>query len=272
MNMDLRHHGLLHARAEFYLCLARAFQVPQNPALAEAMRDALADDLADLAATLGWDIDAALRDYRAQMRALPDAVALLQVYSALFLVPPVAARINPGCYLDGAVNGGSVKAVEAAYAACGLARDEGFHDLDDHLALQLEFVAWLYASQARGFEGDATAPPPPIDPGRFLHDHAAHWLAPFCADLARADAEREVPANPYLPLARMLAVAVAADAVAPEIDAKAARKQHAIEQARAKAAARGIGDEDLAEIRRKLAARGLSTDHVAALPQWHRQA
>ena len=56
---------------------------------------------------------------------------------------------------------------------------------------------------------------------------------------------------------------MARDAVAPQVDAKAARTQNAIEQARAKYAGRGISAEDMAEIKRKLEERGLSTDHLS---------
>ena len=41
-------------------------------------------------------------------------------------------------------------------------------------------------------------------------------------------------------------------------------RQSAMDKARAKYAARGITDEDLADIKRKLAARGLATDHLPA--------
>jgi putative dimethyl sulfoxide reductase chaperone len=192
-----------------------------------------------------------------------DPVALLQIYSAIFLAPPTAAHINAGQYLDGALNGGSVKAMEEAYQLCGVQREEGFRDLSDHVSVQLEFVALLYSAQAQRFSGESTGDPLPVDPGHFLHLFALHWLGPFCADLARAAVTQELVANPYLPLAQILYEAAVRDAVAPEQDPKAARKRNAIELARAKYAGREVNAEDMAMIKRKLQERGLSTDHLS---------
>lgn len=263
MNMDAGNHEALAARSEFYLCMARAFMAPAEEETFHAMRDALAADLGELAAQLGYAIDTPLARYREQIGRVPDQTALLQIYSALFVAPPSAAHINVGQYLDGAINGGSVKAMEQAYRRCGVERDERFRDLSDHLSVQLEFVAFLYAAAARRCTGDASREPMPVDPGEFLQTFAMRWLGGLCGDLAQASAERELEANPYEPLALILNAAVISDAVAVEVDAKAARKQHAIEHARSKQVGRAITDEDMARIARKLKEHGLSTDHLA---------
>lgn len=265
--MDAGSQEALSARAEFYLCLARAFLVPREETLFHALRDALADDLGDLAAELGYDIEEALGRYRQQIQRVADPIGLLQTYSAIFLVPPTVAHINAGWYLDGAVDGGSVKAMEAVYRRCGVERDEGFRDLSDHVSVQLEFVALLYATQARRGSGRGPDEPPAVDPGQFLQRFARRWLDGFCADLAAAAAARQLEANPYLPLAQILSQAAARDAVALEVDPKTARKQNAIERARAKYAGREITTEDLARIRRKLEAHGLATAHLAVPPE-----
>ena len=260
--MDARNLDRLAAQAELYLCLARAFLAPRDPALAAAMRDALADDLEALAAELELDVAAPLADYRAEMARVGDAAPLLQAYSAIFLAPPTAASINVAKYLDGAINGGSVRAMEEAYRHCGLQRDEGFRDLSDHVSVQLEFVAWLYAARARPAAATADGAPAAVEPGRFLHDFALRWIEPLCADLRQAAATEQLGANPYLPLACILRQAIRADAVAPEPDAAAARRSGALDKARARYAGRGITAEDIAEMKRKLEARGLSTDHL----------
>jgi TorA maturation chaperone TorD len=265
--MDARNHIDLSARADFYLCLARAFMTPCGDALAHAMRDDLADELEELGAHLGLEIAAPLAAYRTAMQQIAQPLELLQVYSAIFLAPPTVACINAGHYLDGALNGGSVRAMENAYRQCGVVRDEGFHDLADHVSVQLEFAALLYAGQAAHLAGERTGEPMPVDPGGFLHAYAARWVDRLCLDLQVATAARELPANPYLPLAQVLKAGVAAHAVAPEVDALAARRQGAIENARAKYAGRAITAEDMAEIRQKLEARGLSTDHLSIPPE-----
>jgi putative dimethyl sulfoxide reductase chaperone len=266
MSMDTRNHGQSSARAEFYLCLARAFLAPRDAAMTGAMREALADDLADLAGELGLPIAAELADYRREIARLADPLALLQTYSALFLTPPAVACINAGQYLDGAIDGGSVREMDAAYRRCGVQRDAAFRDLSDHVSVQLEFVAMLYAASARHASGEDAGEAPAIEPGHFLYRYPARWIDRFCADLQGAAAEG-LAANPYLPLARILRAAVASDAVPIAVDPKAARKQRAIERARAKAAGRDISADDLAEIRRRLSARGLSTAHLDVPPE-----
>lgn len=265
--MHARNHSGLTARAELYLCLARALMTPSDPGRALAMRELLADDIEDLGDELGLAIAAPLHDYRAAMQRLAQPLELLQVYSAIFLCPPAAAWINAGHYLDGAVDGGSVRAMEEAYALCGVGRDEGFRDLSDHVSVQLEFVAFLYARQAERLSGEAAGEPLPVDPGHFVHAFPLRWVDRFCADLGRASAAKELPANPYLPLAEILREAVSRDAVAPATDPRMARREAAITHARARYAERGVTAEDLAEIKRKLEARGLATDHLSVPPE-----
>ncbi|HEX9179478.1 MAG TPA: molecular chaperone TorD family protein, partial [Burkholderiales bacterium] len=135
-------------RADFYLCLARAFLTPREGAAFEAMRDALPADLDELDGLLGYGIAGPLAAYRAEMSRLETPEAMLATYSGLFLAPPVLVRINAAMYLDGAVAGGNVREMEQAYRACGVERSEDFRDLSDHLSVQLEFVAYLYAREA----------------------------------------------------------------------------------------------------------------------------
>jgi len=265
--MDARSHSELSARADLYLCLSRAFMTPRDPALAQAMREVLPEDLDDLAAQLDLDIAAPLEAYRAAMRRLGDPLALLQLYSATFLAPPTVASINAGRYLDGALNGGSVRAMEEAYRLCGVERDEGFHDLADHVCVQLEFVGRLYAAEARWPGGEADGEPLPVAAGAFLAAYPMRWVDRFCADLESAWSPRELPPSPYLALARILRQAVVCHSVVPHAcPSSAVRRQAAIDRARAKYAGRGITHEDMARIRQKLEARGLSTGHLPAPP------
>lgn len=256
----------LRARAEWYYCLSRAFVTPEEPQALSALAQALPGDLAELAATLGYDIEAPLAGYREAIAGLPDNEALLVLYSGLFLAPPRDLQINVAIYLDGALNGGSVAAMEDLYRTCGVERDDEFHDLSDHVAVQLEFIAYLYLKQAEcldeaaDFELPATA-------GEFLHDFVRRWLPRFVADLDRVTAERGLAANPYLWLARLLAVAVAADAMPPDLGERDARAARAIAKARHDRARHEIGPEDLEVIARKLREKGLSTDHLAIAPE-----
>ena len=102
-----------------------------------------------------------------------------------------------------------------------------------------------------------------MDPGEFLQTFATRWLGGLCSDLARAGVERNLEANPYEPLALILRAAVLCDATALVVDAKAARRQRAIETARSKHFGRAITAEDMAQIARKLEEHGLSTQHLS---------
>jgi putative dimethyl sulfoxide reductase chaperone len=241
------------ARADLYLALATSFQVPHVAGFAEAMRLHLADDLQELSTELGLDCAEAVAQLREEMRRLPDQLALLQCYSSVFLSTGARAWINVGRYLDGALNGGTVRAMEQAYLQCGLVRNTALRDLPDHVAVVLEFVCGLYGATAQD--------PPKVDPGHFLHELVAPWVVRFEGDLARAAEQGLVP-NPYHPLARILSAAVQRHAVEPPMDPALRRRQQAMLRARGLYAARGITAEDLQEIRAKLQERGLSTDHL----------
>jgi TorA maturation chaperone TorD len=243
------------SRAEFHLCLAHAFLTPDSGAAWLGLRDALADDLDDLGRTLGYDMAGHVADYRTSIAAIPDQPTLLGIYSALFLAPPRPVSINTGAYLDGAVNGGSVLAMEDAYRRCGLERNEDFKDLSDHVSIQLEFVASRYLTRLTSAAED-------IEAEQFLATFVVGWLPPFIADLER---ERAMP-NPWLPLAQLLQIAVMHDTVAIPAT-RYPRQQIALDKARHARAQEGIGEADMAFIAERLRAKGLATDHLTTAPE-----
>lgn len=190
-------------RAEFYLCLARAFLAPMQRSHLALTRH-LADDLGQLAGQAGYPIAGLVAQLRAASAGYAAHLDLMRLYAALFLVPPTPVRINAGHYLDGMVMGGSVRAIEACYSRLGVARSAGFRDTSDHVAVQLEFLALLFGRQAQRC-------PAPLTPQDFLEAFVRHWVRPFRADLERASAALGRP-NPYLHLAQMLEQAAGADA------------------------------------------------------------
>lgn len=255
----------LRERAELYYCLSRAFVAPDGAQTIEAMAGALPEDLAAIAEVVGYDFAATLADYRRSFAGIPDTDALLCLYSSLFLAPPRETMINTATYIDGALNGGSVAAMENLYRACGVERDENFRDLADHVAVQLEFVAYLYLREADAGEA-AQRFDLPCSGGEFLHQFVIRWLPHFIADLETQTRARELAGNPYLELARVLDIAARSDARECPLDARTARAAHAIAAARQSWRQREIDADALAEIARKLEARGLSTAHLA-IPQ-----
>lgn len=187
-------------RAAFYLCLARAFLPPQEAAAYEAIKLHLADDLSDLVTTLNYPAADHLGNLCQAVARVSDHLALLQVYSGLFLAPPVPVTLNAGRYLDGAIMGRATVAIAKCYRDAGLDCAGSCHDLPDHVSLQLEFVAYLCASEAAGGA-------PRIKADDFLASFVCHWLPPFIAALEQACAQDE-KAQIYLCLAGLLQVIV----------------------------------------------------------------
>ena len=260
--MDARANDLDTLRSDFYLCLARAFQAPPQPPLFPALQVDLADELDDLAAEIGYDVADDIDDFQQQIAMVPNQGALLQIFSRLFLQPPRAVHINTGVYLDGGLNGGSVMEMDEWYAACGLGRAEEFRDLSDHVAVQLEFVSYLFA-HSLSLRLDPQEGQPTRSAGQFLGRFVARWTAAFVADLEESSRQLNFSALPYLPLARILDKAAECDAESfATMSPAQERRERALAKARHKQAEKGVTASDMEEIRRRLAESGLATDHL----------
>lgn len=251
------------AKAEFYLCLGRAFATPDAAGLYEALRDALPADLEDLWTCCEYPFPEAPAEYRRAIAAVSDPQQLLVMYSRLFLVPGDRhPSLNLGAYLDGAIGGGSVTDLETCYARCGLHKDGGFQDLPDHIGAQLEFVAWLFASEAGASEQGTALPP--IRATEFIARFADRWIGPLRADIEEASGRFGLPGNPYLALARLLETAIRVEVgINPPQTTTDATIDPEIARLRAEFTGRQITEEDLAIIRARLEADGLATGHVA---------
>ncbi len=252
------------ARAEFYLCLARAFAVPSAPGALAALRDGLAADLTELADRCGYPLGPAAAELRAAATEIGSDARLLVVYSRLFLVPGDAhPSLNAGAYLDGAIGGGSAAALAGLYRACGLEPDSGFRDLPDQVTMQLECLAWLLAGEA---QGSADRPPAP-GRARLLRDFIARWVGPLRRDIEAAGRRFGLSANPYLALASALEAAISVEfgelpAPPPRPEADPTTDPE-IARRRSQCAGRELSADDLRIIRARLAADGLPSDHVA---------
>lgn len=202
----------LQSRAELYLCFARAFLAPQEENAWRGVTEHLADDLQALCADLDYPGAESIAVLRAAAQRFPDPLSLLQAYARLFLTPPVAARLNTAMYLDGGVMGGAALAMRSCYRRHGLDGAPQFHDLPDHLSMQLEFVALLWGEAARhAASGDRAR-------ARALGDEARQFLAGFVRPaLGPLHAELEAATRSfaagalYLALARVLETAVTAE-------------------------------------------------------------
>lgn len=256
-------HDMNALKAEFWLCLARAFLPPMTEAAQRALQENLADDLAEIAGELGYPVTQHLADYRSAIAEFSDSRELLALYSRLFLIPGVAhPHINTGAYLDGSLAGGTVRQLAECYHACGLEKSESLADLPDHAAVQLEFAAWLFAAEA---EAGPHSQPITLSAAEFISTFIARWAMPFRRDLALANGQFGLTANPWLPLAHILEAIAQMEAVSP--DAKPIPDEDEISRLRRQYAGRQPDVADLALIREKLSSSGLACDHVDLPPQ-----
>lgn len=277
----------LMACGELLLCLGRAFLPPRDATLAGAMENELGEDLRSLNKTLSFVEPAALDRLQDAMRATGAMEGgLLRVYSRLFLSPPFPAPINAGIHLDGSLSGSSTLEMERTYHRHGLARDPEFRDLPDHLALQLQFVAYLHARAAEATDveesqrilGDAR---------HFVEAFILTWLPQWQGQLEEA-VQHAGAAEAYRQLAAVTEAAVRRDhawlvtvapakQVEPEpvrptlAEAMAERVTEADAAGTGPASCRVCGKEfapgaDLAFMARELESRGLEADHLYVCP------
>ena len=240
-------------RAILAMSLARAFLPPKTAEHAQALCADLADDLSEMAAGLDVDLTEPLASYRRACARFSAESALVH-YSALFLAPPVAARLNLGWYLDGCLFGPAQDAIRDWYCAWGLDQREEFHDLIDHLASLLEFQA-LLENQASSEEAS-----------EFAHRHLIPGLAGLEADIAKAE-----PDSPYRHLAAITREALLA--LHPPLAADKARRQPFAKRASRpdlvrcqQCGAPIAAARDLAVMRRALESAGLPADHLDRCP------
>jgi putative dimethyl sulfoxide reductase chaperone len=172
------------ARADLGRLLAACYYQP-GPEFAEerlfdSMRTAAAEldaDLAVLAQAMGEALDAQPLDE-------------LQIdYTRLFLNPagPLAAPYESAWLAgkDPMVFDEVIQSVVDSYRAGGYGVDEGFRDLPDHIAAELEFLYTLIFREARAAaSGNDAERAEAIDlRRRFVERHLGRWIGPFAAAL-----------------------------------------------------------------------------------------
>lgn len=185
--MTVYEHNAALAREDLCRFLAACYYQPGSEFAEEKLFDSMRD------AALGIDADLA-----AAARRLGEAFAadgtenLLLDYTRLFLGPAeIIAKPYGSVWLepDKMLMGDSTMAVQALYREGGFEIDEGFRELPDHIAAELEFLYLLIfrENEARR-SGDSEA----LNRisgvrTRFLAQHLGRWVEPFaCAVKAGA--------------------------------------------------------------------------------------
>jgi TorA maturation chaperone TorD len=259
MTMDARHYEFNTAKADFYLCLANALTAPMTKPHAHAILGGdLTSDLADLDREIGYGLASQIAALQHELDRIGDDEDLLVLYAQLFLSPPRKVQLNAASYLDGSFNGGTVTELEQCYAENGVTRADSFHDLADHVSVQLEFISHLYRVAATGADAGSA-----ISAGSFISRYPQRWISPLVEDVRRVGGELELAANPYLALMQILDAALESDAELRDGPLSATeRREHALAIARQKRAERKVSAEEMNDIRKRLEEHGLSTEHL----------
>lgn len=261
--------SMMRSLAELYLTLSRAFLPPRDGAFSTAFRADLAGDLEEITAGLPFSVRVHLDGFRAGLAEVPDNLVLQQLYSRLFLMPPRLVSLNASLYLDGALMGRSVGTMEAQFAAHGLARAEAFRDLSDHVCVQLEFLASLYAFAA---ESEPEARALLVEEARaFARNYLQPWALSLAQQLAAACAQHVLPSL-YAHLAALLAETLWEGQVPSAADPSVPRETLeppavAVEQQACRVCgAEFLPSREIASMQQILAQRGLGTGHLEVCP------
>jgi len=183
------------AGSTFWLVLAQAFLPPSRPEVAVAFVEGLAEDLAELAIPLDLDIANELAEFSTAANGFIEPQSLLIEYSRVFLPPNGLSTLNVSRYVDGSINGPCMDALENAYLAAGVEQRDTLRDLNDHVAMQMECMAWLIGQE----ESEQR-----ISAENFAQICLVGALPRFAAVLAS-----EAPESPYTPLVQIAVKAIA---------------------------------------------------------------
>ncbi|MFN4263337.1 MAG: molecular chaperone [Thioalkalivibrionaceae bacterium] len=268
----------LALRAERYLCLAQAFLPPDREQRFCAMRNLLVDDLRGLFQELGDNPRPLLHALKQDLAVtFADHTLALRTYAGLFLSPPVPAHINTAWYQDGSLMGRHMDDLQAFYQRHGLGRREGFKDLPDHAAMQLEFASVLLATCADALqEGDDVRHETLLGEAHdFLESFPLAWLPGLRSDIARCTATPQDPEQLYLTLTDLLIQCVRDDVqwLSARLPERTMAPRHTDTNSSTETTAMQVPEsrsiEAQAFIAARLAEAGLDTSHLA-IPEGQR--
>jgi len=180
------------ARADLCRLLAACFYQPGPEFAEERVFDSMRTAAAEIDAGMASLVDALAAGFDAQ------PMEELQVdYTRLFLNPtgPLAAPYESAWIAgkDPMLFDEVIQSVLDSYRAGGYEVDEGFRDLPDHIAAELEFLYALIFREARAVaSGNEAERAEAIDlRRRFIEQHLGRWIGPFAAAL-RGGGETEL--------------------------------------------------------------------------------
>jgi len=197
----------LLARADLVRFLAACFYQP-GPEFSE---EGVFESMQACAALLDPELESACSALGQAFAGAPNEDLLVD-YTRLFLGPiqaPALPYASVWLTSDKQLYAEETNAVIAAYEAAGFEIDEGFRDLPDHIAAELEFL-YLLLHREYARSADAAAPAPDPEAQAWMTAHLARWTPAFfdaIATHANTDFYRRLAEAARLILARALPAA-----------------------------------------------------------------
>jgi TorA maturation chaperone TorD/Pyruvate/2-oxoacid:ferredoxin oxidoreductase delta subunit len=176
-------------RATIYAALAATFRPPFVQPAESVPASELLTALEALAGSLAHTWRMALTSTQRTESPLDE---LARIYDRLF-VGPLPPLVHPyeSVYrtLEGRLMGEVTMQVIQSYAEAGVALADGFRDLPDHVAVELEFMAYLAGEEAAARAGgdEALVVTHLLRQVAFLRDHLTRWIPHFCHRVTEAD-------------------------------------------------------------------------------------
>lgn len=193
------------ARMSLYRFLSRCYSYPDRPFVEamqgeegwEAVRAAVATVVPEAERAIS-EMEAFVRGYGGDTERLLTDLQVEYTYLFINAVPLVPAPPYESAYTDrGLLMGRPVSEVVRAYREAGLAVRPDYDGLPDHIAAELEFVAYLMEQEMEAADSGAEETAPLWHSRRraFLEAHLLRWTPPFLekvADSARKPFYRQV--------------------------------------------------------------------------------
>lgn len=172
----------LGARYAIYKMLSLAYLYPGDIDWATFSHE-LPGTLAEAAEVLALDISAETADLATL--SLPDFQQMCCEHTMLFINNPTTNPISPyeSMYREETIMGRCARLVREHYERYGLAVDPRHsYLLPDHIALELDFMAWLIEKEMDG------KPSSSVEQASFFSTHLEKWMPQFLADVKGAAA------------------------------------------------------------------------------------
>jgi TorA maturation chaperone TorD len=191
--MDKNRIQQVAAQADVYRLLSACFYQPENALSEEQVFAQLTNALKLCAPQLAPQAEKMGAAFAAE-----SLENLLLDYTCLFLGPfEILAKPYGSCYLEGekVVMGHSTMNALECYRAGGFEPDAAFHEMPDHVAVELEFLYLLSFRTAKALADDDNRAAAEVQTTTrtFLHSHIGRWVADFSGRIVKGAELRFYP-------------------------------------------------------------------------------